>query len=133
LITHTDAATTALSALHTLGIEVHLDDFGMGYSSLSYLGRFPIDTIKIDRSFVSGAGAASDKMVAAIVALAHHLGLAVVAEGIETAGQEASLQSMGCEYGQGYLYSRPLSAADIGGYLQGEHEKSASTLSANAA
>jgi len=133
LITHTDAAATVLSALRTLGVAIHLDDFGMGYSSLSYLGRFPIDTIKIDRSFVSGAGAASDKMVAAIVALAHHLGLAVVAEGIETAGQEAPLQNMHCEYGQGYRYSRPLSAGEIGGYLQGEYEKSASALSTNAA
>ena len=92
-----------------------LDDFGTGYSSLSYLRRLPLDTIKIDRSFVDGideegggaAGSSNLPIVQAVIALAHGLGIEVVAEGIETAGQLARLRELVCDRGQGYFYARP--------------------------
>lgn len=107
-----DAKSTSamLSELRTLGVQVQIDDFGTGYSSLGYLQRLPIDTLKIDRTFVSridnnGSGA---EIVQTILALAHDLGMKVVAEGIETDEQLSKLKSMECEYGQGYLFTRPV-------------------------
>lgn len=96
--------------LRELGFGLVIDDFGTGYSSLSYLQRLPISTLKVDRSFVSrleeGSGG-NRNIVEAIISLAHKLGMKVVAEGIETPAQRAILRSMGCEYGQGYLFSPP--------------------------
>jgi EAL domain-containing protein (putative c-di-GMP-specific phosphodiesterase class I) len=105
-----EAAATMLSQLKDLGIELCIDDFGTGYSSLSYLHKFPIHTLKIDRSFVSRIGAAGENLeiVRAIVMLARSLGMEVVAEGVETPVQLAQLRGLGCEYGQGYFFSRPL-------------------------
>jgi EAL domain-containing protein (putative c-di-GMP-specific phosphodiesterase class I) len=96
-----------------------LDDFGTGYSSLSYLKHLPLDTIKIDRSFVNGLEAddANLPIVQAVIALAHGLGIGVVAEGIETAAQLSRLRSLVCDRGQGYFYARPLPAAEIGPML----------------
>jgi diguanylate cyclase (GGDEF)-like protein/PAS domain S-box-containing protein len=97
------------------GIGLHLDDFGTGYSSLSALRQLPVDTLKIDRSFiVTGSGQDEDKevIVRSTVALAHSLGLSVIAEGIEDADQLERLKSLGCDFGQGYLFSRPLSTPD---------------------
>jgi diguanylate cyclase (GGDEF)-like protein len=110
-----DVATVTLMELHRLGIEVHLDDFGTGYSSLGYLQRFPVDTLKIDRSFISsGASAAvrNPEIVQTITSLARSLSLKTTAEGIETAEQLAYLSSLGCTHGQGYHFSRPLNPAD---------------------
>jgi EAL domain-containing protein (putative c-di-GMP-specific phosphodiesterase class I) len=92
------------------GIKISLDDFGTGYSSLSYLLRFPIDTIKVDRSFVSHLQEDGNhhEIVRAIVALGHALGKSLVAEGIEMQEQCLKLQELNCDYGQGYLFSRPL-------------------------
>jgi EAL domain-containing protein (putative c-di-GMP-specific phosphodiesterase class I) len=103
-----------LRELTSLGVVIALDDFGTGYSSLSYLHEFPISTLKIDRSFVArlndeNGGA---EIVRAIVGLARNLSLKVVAEGVETLEQLKQLREMGCDYGQGYLFSRPLSAAE---------------------
>jgi diguanylate cyclase (GGDEF)-like protein len=97
--------------LKDFGIRLVIDDFGTGYSSLSYLQRLPIDTLKIDRSFISGINekpGGNRNIVEAIVSLAHKLGMTVVAEGIETPEQYAILMQMGCELGQGYLFSPPL-------------------------
>ena len=108
--------TGTLQALHDVGVAIHLDDFGMGYSSLSYLHRFPIDALKIDRSFVSASahgGIVNRGIIAAIVALAHTLQMAVTAEGIETAEQQAELEALQCEYGQGYRFSPPIAAARV--------------------
>jgi diguanylate cyclase (GGDEF)-like protein/PAS domain S-box-containing protein len=107
-----DAARATVGKLQALGIEWSLDDFGTGYSSLSYLHRLRIDTVKVDRSFVQRISEGDDglEMVRAIVSLGHNLGMDVVAEGVETATQLAALQSMGCEYCQGYLFSRPVEA-----------------------
>lgn len=109
LMENAAAAKTLLEQLKTLPIQIGIDDFGTGYSSLSYLTTLPIDLLKIDRSFVNGLE--NDQkhrdVVKAIIALAHTLGLASVAEGIETAEQWRLLYEMGCEYGQGYFFSRP--------------------------
>jgi diguanylate cyclase (GGDEF)-like protein/PAS domain S-box-containing protein len=110
LMENIDSATSVLAALRALGIQVSIDDFGTGYSSLSYLHRLPIDTLKVDRAFVTqiGAGQESAEIVRVVNTLAHTLGINVVAEGVETAEQVAFLQSLGCEYAQGYLFSRPV-------------------------
>jgi diguanylate cyclase (GGDEF)-like protein len=105
-----------LQRLRELGVTISLDDFGTGYSALGYLKRFPIDQLKIDRSFVTllEADRRDAALVQAILALARGLDLRVVAEGIETAGQHRLLQQFGCELGQGYRFSRPCPAAEFG-------------------
>ncbi|MGH9881902.1 MAG: putative bifunctional diguanylate cyclase/phosphodiesterase, partial [Pyrinomonadaceae bacterium] len=112
---NTDAATMMFKQLRALGVQLSIDDFGTGYSSLSYLHRFPLNYLKIDRSFVSRMTEAGDnvEIVKAIVTLAHNLGLQVIAEGIETAEQNKQLRAVGCEYGQGYFFSRPVDEATI--------------------
>jgi EAL domain-containing protein (putative c-di-GMP-specific phosphodiesterase class I) len=114
IMENTHSATSTLQRLKALGVQLHMDDFGTGYSSLSYLRRFPIDTLKIDRSFVSQMGVDDESLaiVQTIVILAHNLGMSVTAEGIETAAQLALLQTMKCEFGQGYLFSKPVDAAE---------------------
>jgi diguanylate cyclase (GGDEF)-like protein len=106
-----EAVTDTLRALRELGLRLVLDDFGTGYSSLSYLRRLPLDTIKIDRSFVDGIdedGASSNlPIVQAVIGLAHGLGIEVVAEGIETAAQQCRLRELVCDRGQGFFYARP--------------------------
>ncbi|HEX6913518.1 MAG TPA: EAL domain-containing protein [Longimicrobium sp.] len=97
-----------LKRLKALGVALHVDDFGTGYSSLSYLHRLPLDALKIDRSFVSGADAGSLQIVRMIVAMAKAMGVAVVTEGIETAELLGELRSLHCEYGQGFFFSRPM-------------------------
>ena len=103
------------------GAGLHLDDFGTGYSSLAALHRFPVDALKIDRSFVASITAknGSDVIVRSTVALAHSLGLDVIAEGIEDSAQLRRLRTLGCEYGQGFLFSTPLSATDTEALLVG--------------
>ena len=105
-----EASVERLRGLRALGVRLVLDDFGTGYSSLAYLRRLPLDTIKVDRSFVSGLGEdpADLPIVQAVISLAHGLGIDVVAEGIETATQLASLRALACDRGQGYWFSRPL-------------------------
>src|SRR5207237_1014591 len=103
-------AIWTLHELKSIGVQLAVDDFGTGYSSLAYLKRFPLDTLKIDRSFVIGLGkdAESTAIVQMIIALAKTLRLSVTAEGIETPEQAADLRAVACELGQGYLYSRPV-------------------------
>lgn len=103
-------ATDLLTRLRALGLRISMDDFGTGYSSLSHLRRFPIDTLKIDRSFVTQMAEDDEnaEIVRTIVGLAQNLGMDVVAEGVETPEQIATLKSLGCEYGQGYFFSKPL-------------------------
>jgi EAL domain-containing protein (putative c-di-GMP-specific phosphodiesterase class I) len=113
LMEHPDATTERLQHLRAFGMRLSIDDFGTGYSSLTRLHRFPVTTLKIDRSFVAGMGGNGENMeiVKAIVALAHNLGLDVIAEGIETGSQLAQLRRLGCEYGQGYYFAKPLEPA----------------------
>ncbi len=106
-----DAPSTiiCLKELHALGVKLAIDDFGTGYSSMSYLTRFPVDYVKIDRSFVEELGEETDEVVAAgMVSLVQALNMKAIAEGVETAEQLARLQEMGCEMAQGYYFSEPL-------------------------
>lgn len=105
-------AVTMLKQLRALGAQISIDDFGTGYCSLSYLHTFPLDVLKVDQSFVSRMSDAptNAEIVRTIVVLAHNLGLEVVAEGVETAADAERLTALGCEYAQGYYYSRPLTA-----------------------
>jgi diguanylate cyclase (GGDEF)-like protein len=105
-----DTAARVLTRLRELGVRLSIDDFGTGYSSLSYLHRFPVTTLKIDRSFVSrmGDGDENFEIVRTIMTLASNLGMDTVAEGVETEQQLAHLRTLKCQYGQGYLFSRPL-------------------------
>jgi diguanylate cyclase (GGDEF)-like protein/PAS domain S-box-containing protein len=109
-------AAELLQRLKALGLRLHMDDFGTGYSSLAYLRRFPLDTLKIDRSFVNDMSASPDDaaIVQAIITLAHTLKLGVIAEGIEEPEQIEQLRALGCRLGQGYHFSRPLPAAQAG-------------------
>jgi diguanylate cyclase (GGDEF)-like protein/PAS domain S-box-containing protein len=115
-----EAAIVKLGALRVSGVHVSIDDFGTGYSSLSYLKRFPVDKLKLDRSFVSGLPAdAHDASIArAVITMAHSLGLEVVAEGVETNEQRDFLGERGCDQMQGYLLSRPLPPAEAARYLR---------------
>jgi diguanylate cyclase (GGDEF)-like protein/PAS domain S-box-containing protein len=116
------AAVEMLQQIKSLGIRLAIDDFGTGYSSLSYLHRFPLDTLKIDRSFISVMEEDGEGMEIArsIVPMANNLRLDVVAEGVETIQQVALLKKLECKYGQGYYFSRPLSAEGIAALLAGD-------------
>lgn len=112
LMENTESAVSMLLQLKAMNIQLYMDDFGTGYSSLSYLHRFPIDTLKIDRSFISTTNldGRNSGIVQTIIMLAHNLGMDVIAEGIETQLQLAFLKTLGCEYGQGYFFSKPVVA-----------------------
>ena len=122
LMDESDAGIQALQALRELGVKLVLDDFGTGYSSLSYLKHLPLDTIKIDRSFVAELTGddANVAIVHAVISLAHGLGIDVVAEGIETAEQLARLRELACDRGQGYFYARPLPAEELAELLRAD-------------
>jgi EAL domain-containing protein (putative c-di-GMP-specific phosphodiesterase class I) len=104
------AALESLTALKNLGVGLAVDDFGTGYSSLTYLKKFPINELKIDRSFIMGLGSdtGDSAIVGSCIGLAHAVGIRAVAEGVETEGQVEALQTMGCDLAQGYLFARPL-------------------------
>jgi diguanylate cyclase (GGDEF)-like protein len=110
-----DMAARLLKRLKGLGVQLSIDDFGTGYSSLSYLHRFPVNTLKIDRSFVGRIGEAAEniEIVRTVISLAENMGMEVVAEGIETVSQLTQLRKLKCQYGQGYLFSRPVDADSV--------------------
>lgn len=114
-----DEIISTLVRLKSFGVQISLDDFGTGYSSLSYLNRFPIDTLKVDRSFVTAMdkGRENGEIVQTIISLAETLRMKVVAEGIETVDHLHQLRILGCHYGQGYLFSRPVKAEEAETYL----------------
>lgn len=115
-----DTTVNTMKAIRELGVKIDMDDFGTGYSSLSCLHNFPIDTLKIDRSFIDSAREVQEyvALLHAILVLANNLHLQVVAEGIETREQVATLQAMGCDFGQGYFFSKPLPADDLEVYAR---------------
>lgn len=113
-----EANIALLEALHMAGISLSIDDFGTGYSSLAYLQRFPIQKLKIDRSFVQRMPGDGEAIAGAVIAMAHSLKMEVVAEGVEDPEQLALLRRAGCDLGQGYLFSRPLEAALLTQWLR---------------
>jgi EAL domain-containing protein (putative c-di-GMP-specific phosphodiesterase class I) len=113
-IDDTDRVLTVLHDLRSIGVRIAIDDFGTGYSSLGYLTRLPIDIIKIDRCFITDTDTAPGMtVVAAITNLAHDLGFAVIAEGVETQAQHHNIAALGCDSAQGYFYARPMPVAAI--------------------
>ena len=123
-------AADRLREIKLIGVKIAVDDFGTGYSSLAYLKNFPVDSLKIDRTFISGVGVDKDDsaIVRSVVALGHALDLSVTGEGIETPEQRAYLQDLGCDLGQGYLFDRPLPAAAIEAAIA-THGRSSSPIS----
>ncbi len=121
--------------LKSLGVKLYLDDFGTGYSSLSYLNRFPIDALKLERSFVRDMHETEKRahLVASVIELAHGQGLTVVAEGIENFAQRQQLSARQCSFGQGYYFSKPLAAAEMLSLLEPPHEVTAPTAARNTA
>nr|WP_240942395.1 EAL domain-containing protein [Planosporangium thailandense] len=121
LMRDTVATVEALAALKALGVKLAVDDFGTGYSALGYLRQFPVDIIKIDKSFVDGVATSHEDAVLAqtIVQLGRTLNLQTLAEGIESTDQSSQLEALGCTYGQGYLFARPAAAQQIEGLLRG--------------
>jgi EAL domain-containing protein (putative c-di-GMP-specific phosphodiesterase class I) len=114
-----EQAARLLSQLSEMGVQLAMDDFGTGYSSLAYLKRFPVDSIKIDRSFIQGLpGDEEDATITqAVIAMAHSLRLRTIAEGVETAEQLAFLERLGCDEIQGYYFSKPLPFGELGPFL----------------
>ena len=121
IVSNATRAGSVLKRLKALGVSIAMDDFGVGYASLGYLERLPIDSIKIDRSLVDGVAedARKQRVVATVVALAETLGLRVVAEGIELPEDAERLIALGCRFGQGYLFARPTEAAVLFGSVGG--------------
>jgi EAL domain-containing protein (putative c-di-GMP-specific phosphodiesterase class I) len=117
---NTEMMQSLLEELKERSIQLLIDDFGTGYSSLSYLQRLPVDTLKIDRSFITGIEKNTRHLdiTRAIITLAHSLGMDVVAEGLETMEQLEILQTLGCEYGQGYLFAKPLPEEEVISFLR---------------
>ncbi|HQT25364.1 MAG TPA: EAL domain-containing protein, partial [Burkholderiales bacterium] len=115
LLNESCSSRERLKAFHEGGIEISIDDFGTGFSSFSYLRQFEVDYLKIDRSFISGLTVSrQDRAITeAVIGMAHKLGIRIIAEGVETADQRDLLSSFGCDYGQGFLFSRPLPAEEF--------------------
>jgi EAL domain-containing protein (putative c-di-GMP-specific phosphodiesterase class I) len=116
-----ERARAELQHLHEQGVQIAIDDFGTGFSSLGQLRRFPVDMIKVDRSFIQGVeeDAKDAAITANLVTLAHALGVVAIAEGIESDGQLASLRGLGCDLAQGFLFARPLPAGQMRDLLTG--------------
>lgn len=124
-LVHEEDGAPALSAIHRLGVRVAIDDFGVGYSALSYLQRFPIDLLKVDKSFVAqlGEGPGGSAVARAVVAIARALGIPAIAEGIEDDAQLAVLDELQTQFGQGYHFARPLPADQVLAWVQARTER----------
>ena len=125
----TDATAKRLAALKDLGVRIAIDDFGTGYSSLAYLRQFPVDALKIDRSFINGISTSheSTALIHTLVRLGKTLNIETLAEGIENHAQLHALQLQHCDHGQGFLFARPLAAQDIEQFLTGWRANSTTT------
>jgi EAL domain-containing protein (putative c-di-GMP-specific phosphodiesterase class I) len=126
MMTDTDLAVQRLQELRSLGVRLAMDDFGTGYSSLSYLSRFPVDILKMDRSFLAaGASPEASGLATAVVSLGQTLNLDVVAEGIEFPEQWTTLRDLGCGLGQGFYFARPMDPDTTIEFLRAEHPAAA--------
>jgi EAL domain-containing protein (putative c-di-GMP-specific phosphodiesterase class I) len=120
MMTDTELAVERLAELRKLGVRLAMDDFGTGYSSLSYLSRFPLDVLKMDRSLLAaGAGAVTSGLATAVLGLGDTFELEVVAEGIESSEQSRTLNELGCELGQGFLFAKPMDPDKLLSFLEG--------------
>ena len=133
-----DAAATQaqMDSVRRLGVEFVIDDFGVGYSALSYVKRFPFQEVKIDKTFVDGLASGNTEdsaIIEAVTSFARALGLRVTGEGIEDERQAARLSELGCDHGQGYFFSRPLSPGDMAAFLAVQPEHAPWRLLARAA
>jgi EAL domain-containing protein (putative c-di-GMP-specific phosphodiesterase class I) len=120
MMSDADAASRALWSLRALGVRLAVDDFGTGYSSLVHLRQFPLNSVKVDRTFVAGLGRdrECDAIVNAVVGLSHALGLTVVGEGVENDAQLRALRAVGCDYAQGFRFALPASSEQIAELLR---------------
>jgi EAL domain-containing protein (putative c-di-GMP-specific phosphodiesterase class I) len=120
LMHHVEFTAPVLERLKKMGVRLAVDDFGTGYSSLSYLRQFPVDTLKVDQSFVREIDSETGNapIIGAVISMGRSLNLLVIAEGIETAEQLATLQSYGCDRGQGFYFSRPVPAPEFSKLLE---------------
>jgi len=124
LIEDMDVVRRALANIRDMGVRLAVDDFGTGYSSVGYVRQFPLDSVKIDKSFVQGltAGAEDAAIAQAIIKMAHALGLSTVAEGVETAEELSRLQQLGCDHVQGFYFAAPLTADAVDGLIRAGRE-----------
>jgi EAL domain-containing protein (putative c-di-GMP-specific phosphodiesterase class I) len=122
IMENVEAAVATMSRLRSMGINIHIDDFGTGYSSLSYLHRFPVNALKIDRSFINklSADGGNSEVVLSIISLANSLNFEVIAEGVELEHQLNNIKELRCQYGQGYLFARPMEPGEVGEWLKAE-------------
>ncbi|HEX4980886.1 MAG TPA: EAL domain-containing protein, partial [Ilumatobacteraceae bacterium] len=120
LIEDLNPAAATLATLKELGVRIAVDDFGTGYSSLAYLSNFPLDIIKLDKSFIDRVATTVDgeTMVRAVVDLAHTLGLTAIAEGVEHADQAVALRYLGCRFAQGFVFAKPMPATQMAALLE---------------
>jgi EAL domain-containing protein (putative c-di-GMP-specific phosphodiesterase class I) len=131
LMRNTTNAQTRLTALKSLGVRIAIDDFGTGYSSLAYLQKFPVDSLKIDRSFITGMSHSpeGDALLHTLMQLGKSLNLQTLAEGIEESGQLTRLQIEECDVGQGFLFARPLPADKVEAFLKQTKRSGAEVIS----
>lgn len=122
IMENVEAAVATMNKLREMGINIHIDDFGTGYSSLSYLHRFPINALKIDRSFINKltADGRNNEVILSIVSLANSLNFEVIAEGLEMEHQLNNIKDLQCQYGQGYLFARPMEPGELGEWMKAE-------------
>jgi EAL domain-containing protein (putative c-di-GMP-specific phosphodiesterase class I) len=125
IMENVDAAIETMHRLRSMGIQIHIDDFGTGYSSLSYLHRFPIDAIKIDRTFINklSADGKNKEIIQSILSLASGMHFDVIAEGVEMNHQLVNMQNMQCQFGQGFLISMPMDPTAIDAWVKAEKLK----------
>jgi EAL domain-containing protein (putative c-di-GMP-specific phosphodiesterase class I) len=129
IMTDTDFAVGRLEELHALGVRLAMDDFGTGYSSLSYLSRFPIDVLKMDRSLLAaGASPVTSGLASAVLGLGETFQLEVVAEGIEYSEQSSTLRELGCKFGQGFYFARPMERDQLIGFMESGQSRSGAAV-----
>jgi EAL domain-containing protein (putative c-di-GMP-specific phosphodiesterase class I) len=125
LMENIDVAIATMNRLRAMGVHIHIDDFGTGYSSLSYLHSLPIDALKIDRSFINKMTAKGENMeiIISIISLARSLNFDVIAEGVEMDHQLEQMKGLDCQYGQGFLFSKPMEPGAIDAWMEAEELK----------